>query len=106
MLARRTSAAATQDVHEALSAPLEVRSPATAELSGRRWSSRRLRGIPVRARIARATGDELTDTYAVVWTRQLVLVQFDDRRLQLRGVWFAAADVRPRPGKTPAASPT
>ena len=49
--------------------------------------------IPVRARIAWATGDELIETYAVAWTSQLVLVRLSDPRYQLRGVWLAPADV-------------
>lgn len=52
--------------------------------------------IPVRARIAWATGDEQLDTLALAWTRHLVLVQLDDRRHQLRGIWLAASDVHRR----------
>lgn len=52
--------------------------------------------LPVRARIAWATGDELVDTIAVAWTRDLVLVRLDDRRYPLRGVWLTVADVERR----------
>ena len=54
--------------------------------------------IPVRARIAWATGDELIETYAVAWTSQLVLVRLSDPRHQLRGIWLAPTDVERRAG--------
>lgn len=56
--------------------------------------------IPVRARIAWATGDETIETYAVAWTSQLVLVQLSDRRYQLRGLWLAVRDLERREDAT------
>ena len=54
-------------------------------------------GIDVVARVVwERDGEELVETSAVGWTRDLVLVQLQDRRSQFRGVWVRPRDVRRR----------
>ena len=52
---------------------------------------------PVRARLVwERDGEQWLDTVAVAWTRELVLVDVVDPRVQVHGQWLAVEDVERR----------
>lgn len=62
-----------------------------------RLQNNRRAPVAVRARVVWARdGVQWTDTFAVDWVGDSVLVEMHDRRRQTKGVWLPAADIARR----------